>query len=621
MCVLALHMLISVAAIVALPGSGAPATPPPAAEPPSFSVAKLQMSGATGQDKSSASFYVLAGKDAIRGLHLLPGDLAVKDGPVIAANNYQVSPVMVATLEAGQAVLVTVTAGPAPASGTYQGAIRLLYQGIKPNARLELPVELKATAKTALELAPHPSPLVVRVTRSFLPRLGGKAGAESAQFSVRQKADGHGRVRVALTGPLDGGGTNAHGLPEGAVAVLPRTPPGPEVGAEFDLPPGLWTSFQVVLKSADLEPGTYRGAVELSGDWNSVQTLPLEVTVRDSWGLPLLVLLVGFSLSFVVTYMATTGSALLQTFRRIDSLQERLARPWLLASDDVADWQRRLRLLNEQASGLSQTQAQSLLNQIVKEIDEAQVVSEDQLKLIRDRRAALDQFGEQSLADPSLGALMTSPWVAGLADRLVALAAAIQDGSLTRGVVAARLKKVNDEVTLLGTLGATLPRAKDDVDVQAQKPGDWLNLVASPDDQELTALIEALEKKGLWPSTPQHVAELESAPGAGAGTGAGEARRRPPGWRERIVAWTRDPRKYLPVLSVLLSSLAVGLLVFTGLLTLYAGKPTFGSNWPVEYLGVFVWGLGSEAGRKQVGDLAPALGALRGRLGLTAPPA
>jgi hypothetical protein len=95
----------------------------------------------------------------------------------------------------------------------------------------------------------------------------------------------------------------------------------------------------------------------------------------------------------------------------------------------------------------------------------------------------------------------------------------------------------------------------------------------------------------------------------------------PPGWLARVVAWARDPRRYLPVLSGLLSLLAVGLLVFTGLLTLYAGKPTFGSNWPVDYLGVFVWGLGSEAGRKQVSDLAPLLGALRSRLGLTAPPA
>jgi len=248
-------------------------------------------------------------------------------------------------------------------------------------------------------------------------------------------------------------------------------------------------------------------------------------------------------------------------------------------------------------------------------------MSGDQLKTIRDRRAALDQFGEQAVADPSLGALMTSPWVAGLPDRLVALAAAIQDGSLARGVVAARLQKVNDEVTLLGTLGETLPRAKDDVDVQTQKPRDWLNLVASPDDQKLTALIATLKQKRLWPSTPQHLAAFESAPEAGEGAGTGEARRRLPGWLEKIVAWTRNPRMYLPVLSVLLSSLAVGLLVFTGLLTLYAGKPAFGSNWPVDYLGVFVWGLGSEAGRKQVGDLAPALGALRSRLGLTAPPA
>ena len=87
----------------------------------------------------------------------------------------------------------------------------------------------------------------------------------------------------------------------------------------------------------------------------------------------------------------------------------------------------------------------------------------------------------------------------------------------------------------------------------------------------------------------------------------------------KLVAWVKDPRHYVPTLSFLVSVLALALLAAAGLLTLYSGKPTFGSNWPVDYLGLFVWGLGSEAGRKQVGDLAPLLGTLRTRLGLPVP--
>ena len=50
------------------------------------------------------------------------------------------------------------------------------------------------------------------------------------------------------------------------------------------------------------------------------------------------------------------------------------------------------------------------------------------------------------------------------------------------------------------------------------------------------------------------------------------------------------------------------LLAAAGLLTLYSGKPTFGSNWPVHYLGLFVWGLGSEAGRSRSGTSHPCSG-------------
>ena len=618
----AARLIVIAASAFASAGAGPSTSPAEPAGAPTLSVARLRMSGATGRDKLTASFYVLAGREGIKDLQILPGDLAAGDGPMIAANNYQVAPATVATLDPGQAVLVSVTAGPAPASGTYRGSIHLVARGLDPAARLELPVELTATAKTTLELAPHPSPLSVRITRSIRPRwLGGAPAAEPAEFSLRQKADGPGRARVALTGPLDAGGPDAHGLPVGAVAIIPRTAQPPKAGdgpgAEgYDLPPGLWTTFRVVTTAADLKPGTYRGAVELSGDWDTVQTIPLEVTVRDSWVLPLLVLLTGFLLSFMVTYMATTGSALLQTYDRIDALRQRLARPGLLASDNVAEWRRRLDLLDEQARNLAQAQARDLIDALAKEIDQDQALSEAQLKAIRDHRTALDQLDEQSQADAFLQLLMKSPWAAGLRPRLLALAVGIQDGSLTRGVMTERLKQLDGEIARLAGLGATLPPAKGEAAVRALTPETWLDQVAGPADPRLLALIAALGGPGST-QPPQFREVVQVGP---AGTGNRGAGRTATGWREWITAFARDPRNYLPVLSGVLSCLAVGLLLFTGLLTLYAGKPTFGSNWPVDYLGVFIWGLGSEAGRKQVGDLAPVLGTLRSRLGVSAAP-
>ena len=52
-------------------------------------------------------------------------------------------------------MLVTVSVGPVTASGTYKGSIRLLYRGMGPGETLELPLEVKVTPKTNLEVAAH----------------------------------------------------------------------------------------------------------------------------------------------------------------------------------------------------------------------------------------------------------------------------------------------------------------------------------------------------------------------------------------------------------------------------------------------------------------------------------
>ena len=151
-----------------------------------------------------------------------------------------------------QAVLVTVSVGPVTASGTYKGSIRLLYRGMGPGETLELPLEVKVTPKTNLEVAAHPNPLRVRVTRAVLPSwFGGKPSADVAAFSVRQKSDGAGRVRVIQTDPLDGS-VEAMPVPNDALSIVRHTtdPPPPTPGRtqaenEYELAAEEWTTFRV----------------------------------------------------------------------------------------------------------------------------------------------------------------------------------------------------------------------------------------------------------------------------------------------------------------------------------------------------------------------------------------
>ena len=217
----------------------------------------------------------------------------------------------------------------------------------------------------------------------------------------------------------------------------------------------------------------------MEGD--SGQVLPLELNVRDPWVYPMAVLLVGLLLSFAVTYMATTGSALLILLRGIDTLRQRLVRPWLLPTDDVADWERRLSMLDAQAGQTPQPQAKSVLDAIGNEIDQARIESEVRLKTIRDRQSDLDQVGVMMGEVLAVSALLESPWVKGLRKRLADLAENIQNGRLSRGVAAGQLRQDVEEVDLLVKLGTILPPVVNQADIQALL-GNWIGATTSPTD-------------------------------------------------------------------------------------------------------------------------------------------
>ena len=530
-----------------------------AGDPPTFSVKKLHLSGVTGRDKLMASFYLLAGKDEVKGLQLLPSDLTAQDGPaVVAANSYQVTPVTVSTLAGGQAVLVGVSVGPVPASGTYIGSIRLHYQGMQPGAALELPLEATVTPKTYLELAAHPSPLRGRVTRAVGPSwLGEKSSPESVTFSLRQKSDGPGRVRVIQTGPLDGS-ADALPLPNDALSIVRETAaaPGPSSGANgpaagYELVTQEWTTFRLALRGADLGPGTYKASVVLAVNGDSVEVLPLEVSVRDSWVLPAVALFFGIILSYVVTYMATTGSALLIVLRGIDTLRQRLARPWLLAPDEVADWERRLNMLDAEAGRTPQPQTKAALEAIANEIDQARSDSEVRIKTIRNRLGDLDQVSVMIGGVAAVARLTESPWVIGLRQRLAEMTQSIQDGRLSRAVAIARLRQDGEEVALLVKLGAGVPGVANQPEVQALLRDNWVGSVEGPTDAHLVALIDALKARNSWPAPLQHaqLPQLQEAGGSAEGAGIGSL--------ERLGGWVKDPRHFLPLLSFVLSVLAL----------------------------------------------------------------
>jgi hypothetical protein len=283
-----------------------------------FAPPKLSIKGTIGKDAFAGSFHVRTGGQKVENLRFLAGDLTTADGKRIAASQYQLTPLSFPSIEPfdGKAVNVNINGVTNP--GTYSGTIEALFTGHDPRKKLTITMEVVAISKTDLEVVGDASVGSIRATRRLLP--WGDHLSALASFSLRIKGDSPGKLtQITVIGPS-----------KPAVDVIPIPPIAtviqPEPGKAMSLEPGIWHTFNVQVNTSELSAGHYAGTIEVTPEGGDPRAVALDVSVRDGWFFPLLVLLIGVGFSVLITWMVTTGSARMKALSDIDQLRVVLER-------------------------------------------------------------------------------------------------------------------------------------------------------------------------------------------------------------------------------------------------------------------------------------------------------
>jgi hypothetical protein len=595
----------------ARPAAAAPA-PAPAAQqsaPLAASVEKLQIQAeiaANGATGLSASFLLLSGAEEVRDVRILAPDLVAADGRRIASSQYTVSPATIALIAPQSAELVNVTVSTA-APGAFLGALQVFYTSTTGAGRLSLPIEFTARALPELELAPGSAQLALAAD---VPAWGLGRAPEPVVFALKQKAQSEATLRpVVVLGP-PATIADARPLPASAVTLSPSGP--------VAVQPGAWQTFTVAVDPARLPAGHYAATLVVSAEGADDLQVTLDVQLRDNWLLPLLVAAVGVALSWVIAYMAGTGTGRLDALRAVDALGRSLEDSGALSKDTLEEFARRRADLDRRARREPPEAIREAIQQSQEALDKNRAEGVKWHRQVRDWQASLATW--QRDGDEHVQALMSSPWAAGLPARLEALEKQFAEGGYDRGAVAGDLKALGREFHWLSQLNretfAAILRSEDE-NVQALAPSLKADLAAAtgpdhPDmDRVLTALVSAqlISEPAATEVVLHHYAATPEDEGRAAGAGL----------LGRLGAWLANPRQYLTALKGVLGLLFLGLLLAAGMQTLYMNNATFGANPFGDYLGMLLWGIGADASRKQLKDL-DSVGNFLGQRTGAAPP-
>jgi hypothetical protein len=575
--------------------------------PLSFSVQTLQIDGRFSEDAFTASFHLRTGEQEVTDIVLLPGDLVNSDGEDIVAGQYQVSPISISSILAHHGALVNVTLNNIPAPGTYEGSIEVLFAGRDPDVQLTLPIRVVATAKPNIELGAGSAQVAIKATRRLVP--WGDALTEPVSFHIRQTVDAP--VTIAQIEVMDPPDTNADAIPipQSAIIITPDTP--------LDINAKTWQAFEIQIDMADLPAGHYGGTVIVSPQGGDDTTITVDVQLKDNWLAPLAFLAAGVALSFVVSFMTTTGAARLTALRDIDALRARLDAKTGLPSDFLSEQLEQLDALEQQARQQSPASVQAEIDALKTEITTAEGKTDGWRKNLRDWKVDFDRWQVGATTDDHIKALVRSPLLLQLRARIPIIEQKIDAGGFSRGEVEEMLDLLAEDMATVAALVDALPKILNNPDAQIQgilsTLEQTLEQATSLTTGDMHRLIVLLVEKKLMvesaPSPVEHfavVAVPEEPPSPPS-----------PPIRRRIIGWLTEPRNYLPLLSGVLGLLFLVLLLIAGMQALYIGRPTFGANRFADYVGLLLWGIGADASRKQLRDLESATGFLRQKLGTT----
>jgi hypothetical protein len=518
-----------------------------------LSVPQLVIKGEIGEDSFVATFHLFTAGQGVTDVRILQNDLITGDGRRIAANQYALSTVSFASIDANDGESVHVTIPSLPAPGIYIGNLEILYAERTLAERLQLTIVVEASQTSMLELAEGSNRLTLNA-----PRGGGLAYTDPVNFALRQTGGTPATVsRFNVLGPPDSAAESVLAIPAAAVRISPELP--------LDMSQNVWQSYAIEVDRSMLEAGEYAAQLVLTTNDGEDASLILDLKLRDRSLYAWVWLGLGIMVSFLVRYMTRVGAARLGAFRDLRRLESRLSDeseyPEVLrlryltdidrqrrrarwATPDIVDaaidqiekdldaWQSvvvelyriedrlqntpslPLDLVNKIRQQIQEENARmawaepsavaATLETITEEIDKVREGAGEFASKLRDWRISLNAWGQKN--DPYVQALMGSPALLRLRQLRAQVTDSLQQGDYDHGTLQGQVREIDRGMMRLAELIPILENieqhAASNPQLQAALPNLTTDYLAIADDlfdgqNKFRQLISQLEQMTL----------------------------------------------------------------------------------------------------------------------------
>jgi len=548
---------------------------------------EIAISVIIGKDSFQRTFEITAKAD-ITDLSVSATELQTKAGDAsIGSRNIEIQPAMVTSLKKDSSESITLTIKNPTRPGEYKGEIRIRY--VEHSSKKEsFPIVVNVNGKPRLSLI-TPSKIVIKTT--------GTSGDISRHFTMRE-ADGQGGVENITIIQQDL-------ITEDQATTISRDLLQPTLATE--IPKGSYATGTLTLKSLKgVQSGRYGGRVIVHSSNTDDVEIPLEVSVKHSWCLPSVVLVVGILMGFLFNWWDTKGKKQAELADRLREVHQALVNDKTLSQI----FGKNIQGFIDAANGKLRNNldgAEKDVKTAEQKLDEWHYNGAEYVKRINEIKTTIlkeiDQSDQEEFQDLD--------YVKSIRRELVEILESIADYASLAALDEA-VKKWKVQLNKLDNLCKDIKNLKNDLAESLSQ-----NKIKSEEAGEIESQIDEAHKHlrdvRSEEDLPKVRQDVELAQKKYENLVYKQSLKGMPGLLVQPPTVTPFVIPELPKviensnirhLKWIIQSLLVIIAAFVGLVTIYGTNDTFGASKSYsDYLGLFGWGLGVELTRSKLSEI------------------
>jgi biopolymer transport protein ExbB/TolQ len=546
---------------------------------------KIVISGTIGKDTFQRTFEITS-KAEITNLSFSATDLQEQGGDAwVGSRSVEIQPVSVASLKKDASASFTITIKNPTRPGGYSGHIRIRYDQLPREERVPIAVNVRTKPRLTLK---DPSKIVIKTIRTSTKIPRDFTLYESERLD---SVEGVTVIRPNLTTE-----DQARAISQ----VLLKT-----TLSATQIPKGEYVTGTLTLQDlSNVESGKYSGKLTIHSSNADDVEIPAEVSVKDDWLLPGLVLIIGIGMGLLLNWWDTKGRKRTELVDRIQQIQQALADDNMLNQVFGGRIEGLLSSATKKLERDDRNGAEEEVKKAEQKVDEWLYNGAEYLKRIERIQTTISTNIDQT-------EFKTHPYVVSIRKELETILKDIGSYS-TLAALDDAIKIWRERIDTFDDLFKDLKTLREDFDkFESQiRPEQAANI-----KNRIDAASRKLRDAKLEKEVPEVRREVDAAKEA---LDNALQQPLPKGMLSRTpraaIILPERPRFEVPAVDVkrkaywVMKGAIPWVLLFLaaafGLVTIYGGNDTFGATkWYSDYLGLFGWGLGVELTRSKLTEI------------------